>query len=77
MRKSAVVALEDLQSRFEKMLTDAADCAPIGKLATDVKKCDLFDRLAAGLRRMALDVQAMIALTQVGHDAVGSLGIDR
>ena len=37
--------MEDLQARLEKLLTDAEDCALIGKLATDVKKRDLFKRL--------------------------------
>jgi hypothetical protein len=31
----------------------------IGKLATNVKKRDLFNRLATDLRGMAFDVQAM------------------
>jgi hypothetical protein len=31
--------VEDLQARLEKLLTDAEDCALIGKLATDVNKC--------------------------------------
>jgi hypothetical protein len=54
--------VDDIQARLEKLLTDAEDCALIGKLATDVRKRDLFNRLAADLRRMASDVQAMIAL---------------
>jgi hypothetical protein len=29
--------LEDLQARLERLLTDAEDCALIGKLATDEK----------------------------------------
>jgi hypothetical protein len=60
--------VEDLQAMFEKLLTDAEDCALLGKLATDVGKRDLFNRLAADLRGMAFDVQAMIALKQTGPD---------
>jgi len=60
--------VEDLQARLEKLLTDAEDCALIAKLATDVKKRDLFNRLAADLRGMAFDVQAMIALKAVKPD---------
>ena len=29
--------MEDIQARLEKLLTDAEDCALIGKLATDVR----------------------------------------
>lgn len=54
--------MEDLRARLEKLLTDAEDCALIGKLATDPGKRDLFNRLAADLRRMACDVRAIIAL---------------
>jgi hypothetical protein len=39
--------VEDLQARLEKLLTDAEDCALISKLATDRKKRDLFNKLAA------------------------------
>jgi hypothetical protein len=42
--------------------------ALIGKLATDVKKRDLFNRLATDLRGMAFDVQAMIVLKHEGPD---------
>jgi hypothetical protein len=41
----------------------------IGKLATDVAKRDLFNRLANNLRAMASDVQAMIASKSEGPDA--------
>jgi hypothetical protein len=60
--------VEDLQARLEKLLIDAEDCALIGKLATDVRKRDLFNRLASDLRGMAFDVQAVIALKAVGPD---------
>ena len=60
--------MEDLQAGLEKLLTDAEDCALIAKLATDVKKRDLFNRLAADLRGMAFDVRAMIVLKRAGPD---------
>ena len=60
--------MDDLQARLEKLLIDAEDCALIGKLATDVVKRDLFNRLAADLRNMASDVQSMIALKRTEHD---------
>jgi hypothetical protein len=56
--------VEDLQKRLEKLLADAEDCAVIARLAPDVKKRDLFNRLATDLRGMAVDVQAMIALNR-------------
>ena len=60
--------MENLQARLERLLTDAEDCALIGKLATDARKRDLFNRLATDLRDMAFDVQAMIALKRSEPD---------
>ena len=60
--------MEDLQARLEKLLTDAEDCALIGKLAADVRKRELFNRLATDLRRMAFDVQATIASKRAEPD---------
>ena len=60
--------MEDLEARLEKLLTDAEDCALIAKLAADVEKRDLFYRLATDLRRMAFDVQAMIAFKRGGPE---------
>jgi hypothetical protein len=37
-----------------------ADCELIARLATDFKKRELFGKLAADLRRMARDIEAMI-----------------
>ena len=39
--------MEDLQARLEKLLTDAEDCAHVGELATELRKRELFNRLAA------------------------------
>jgi hypothetical protein len=60
--------VEDLQAKLAKLLTDAGDCALIGRLATNVRKRDLFNRLANDLRGMAFDVQAMIALKRAEPD---------
>jgi hypothetical protein len=60
--------VEDLQARLESLLTDAEDCALIGKLATDARKRDLFNRLATDLRGMAFDVRAMLALKRAEPD---------
>jgi hypothetical protein len=56
----------DLQPRLEQLLIDAEDCALIGELAADVRKRDLFNRLATDLRGMAFDIQAMIAMKRAG-----------
>jgi hypothetical protein len=58
--------VEDLRARLEKLLTEAEDCALIGKLASDAKKRDLFNKLATDLRRMAGDVEAVIASRRAG-----------
>jgi hypothetical protein len=60
--------VEDLQARLEKLLTDAEDCAHVGELATELRKRELFNRLAADLRGMAFDVQAMGALKRAEAD---------
>jgi hypothetical protein len=53
--------MEDLITRLEKLLIEAEDCELIGKLATDLKKRELFLKLAVDLRGMARDVQAVIS----------------
>jgi hypothetical protein len=53
--------MQDMQGKLEKLLTEAEDCDLIGRLATDAGKRELFQKLAADLRSMARDIQAMIA----------------
>ena len=60
--------MEDLQATLARLLTDAEDCALIGKLAADENKRDLFNRLAADLRSMASDVHAVMALKHAEAD---------
>ena len=60
--------MEDLQAKLVKLLTDAEDCVLIGRLATNVRKRDLFNRLANDLRGMAFEVQALIALKPAEPD---------
>jgi hypothetical protein len=60
--------VEDLKARLEKLLTGAEDCALNSKLATDRKKRDLFNKLAADLRRLARDVEALTASRCAGSE---------
>ena len=53
--------MEDIKGKLEKLLTEAAECDMIGNLATDKAKRDLFRKLAADLRAMADDLQAIVA----------------
>jgi hypothetical protein len=53
--------MEDLSAKLEKLLIEAEDCDLIGRLATDPDKRELFERLAADLRAMARDIEAVIA----------------
>jgi hypothetical protein len=52
--------MDDLRAKLEKLRTEAEDCELISRLATDVKKRDLFKKLAADLRAMAHDIQSLI-----------------
>jgi hypothetical protein len=52
--------LAEVRAKLEKLLTEAEDCELIGMLATDVKKRELFKKLAVDLRAMAHDIQSMI-----------------
>ena len=59
-RTARMVAMHDLKAKFEKLLTEAEDCDLICKLATDVRKRELFSRLASDFRCLARDIEAMI-----------------
>ena len=52
--------MEDLTAKLEKMLSEAADCELIGRLATDMQKRRLFAKLADDLRSAARDIETMI-----------------
>jgi hypothetical protein len=53
--------MEDMSAKLEKLLIEAEDCEIIGRLATDVKKRELFQKLAADLRAMAQDIKILMA----------------
>lgn len=52
--------MKDLRAQAEKLRTDAAECALIRDLATDLKKRELFSRLADHLNVLANEVQRAI-----------------
>jgi hypothetical protein len=49
--------MQDMLARLEKLRTDAAECALIRDLATDLAKRTLFDRLASHLTLLADQVE--------------------
>jgi hypothetical protein len=49
--------MQDMLTQLEKLRSDAAECALIRDLATDPKKRELFDRLAAHLSLLASEVE--------------------
>lgn len=49
--------MKDYQAQLEKLRTDAAECALIRDLATDIAKRELFDRLANHLSDLADQVE--------------------
>jgi hypothetical protein len=53
--------MKDMLVHVEKLRTDAAECALIRDLATDVKKRELFARLADHLSMLAGEVERAIA----------------
>lgn len=50
--------MKDYKDRFEKLLTDAADCELIGNLALDETKRATFHRLAQHFRAVGLQLKA-------------------
>ena len=58
--------MEDLRAKLEKLLIEAEDCELIGRLATDPGKRKLFKKLAADLRGMAHDIEALISTRTSG-----------
>ncbi|MBR1272940.1 hypothetical protein JQ629_36285 [Bradyrhizobium sp. AUGA SZCCT0222] len=59
--------MKDYQKQLEKLRTDAAECRLICDLATDLKKREMFDRLALHLTALADQVeQAMLHSKSTG-----------
>ena len=53
--------MQDLKTRFEKLLADAAECDMIGNLAADKEKREMFRSLGQQYRRMAEALRLEIA----------------
>ena len=58
--------MQDMKAHLEKLRIDAAECALIRDLATDLKKRELFTRLADHLSTLASEVEAAIAAKLAG-----------
>jgi hypothetical protein len=54
--------MKDFQARIEKLRIEAAECDLVAGLATDVKKRELFERLARDYREMVRDVEKIMAI---------------
>jgi hypothetical protein len=53
--------MRDFREKLTKLRADAEDCERTSALATDNTKREMFARLAHHLRRMAFDVENVIA----------------
>ena len=56
-KKANEAAVQDMLTQLEKLRRDAAECELIRDLATDRRKRELFDRLAAHLSVLATEVE--------------------
>jgi hypothetical protein len=52
--------MQDMLAQLEKLRSEAAECQLIRDLATDPKKRELFDRLAAHLSVLAAEVERAV-----------------
>lgn len=62
----------DMQVRYEKLRSDAAECAVLRDRATDAEKRELFGRLSEHLGTLALLMERAIELKQA-RDALPPL----
>ncbi|MEN3347278.1 MAG: hypothetical protein V7632_913 [Bradyrhizobium sp.] len=60
--------MQDMLTQLEKLRTDAAECALIRDLTTDLKKRELFTKLAEHLSALAVEVEkAVVAQRSEGE----------
>ena len=60
--------MKDMRAHLEKLRTDAEECALISKLATDMKKRELFARLAEHLTILASEVERALVAKIAGDE---------
>jgi hypothetical protein len=61
-------AMKDMHQQLEKLIAQASECAAIAGSATDSKKRELFERLAAHFEVLAAEVKRAIAQAKSGSD---------
>ncbi len=60
--------MRDMHAHLEKLRTDAAECKLMSDLATDLRKRELFARLADHLSVLASEVERAIAVKVSGSE---------
>ena len=60
--------MKDYQAQIEKLRKDAAECALIRDLATDMAKREMFDRLATHLTVLADQVEIAMLERKIGTE---------
>jgi hypothetical protein len=53
--------MDGMQVQLERLRTEAEDCDILAHMAVDAKKRELFKRLAGDLRRLAADIETVVA----------------
>ncbi|WP_076860525.1 hypothetical protein [Bradyrhizobium mercantei] len=62
--------MQDMLTHLEKLRTDAAECTLIRDLATDIRKRELFAKLAEHLAALAEEVEKAVAAAGKKDEAV-------
>ncbi|MCA6124518.1 hypothetical protein J6500_21865 [Bradyrhizobium sp. WSM 1704] len=64
--------MQDMLTHLEKLRRDAAECALIRDLTTDIRKRELFTKLADHLTTLAAEVEKAIAAARKESEPPGS-----
>ncbi|BBC00927.1 hypothetical protein ABIF38_007276 [Bradyrhizobium japonicum] len=62
--------MQDMLTHLEKLRRDAAECALIRDLATDMRKRELFSKLAEHLTALAAEVEETINAARKGDQVI-------
>ncbi|MGF6308641.1 CHASE3 domain sensor protein [Bradyrhizobium sp. i1.8.4] len=62
--------MQDMLTHLEKLRTDAAECALIRDLTTDMQKRELFSKLAEHLAALAAEVEKTIAAVRKDGETI-------